>query len=33
MVQTNQSDTSGLPAYVGVVEFSGPVAHLEEKRR
>ena len=32
MRQTDQSAASGLPAYVGVVEFSGPVAHLEEKR-
>ena len=32
MEQTGQSDASGLPAYVSVVEFSEPVAHLEEKR-
>ena len=30
--QTEQSDDSGLPVYVSVVEFSAPVAHLEEKQ-
>ncbi len=30
--QTNLSDSSGLPAYIGIVEFSRPTAKFGEKR-
>lgn len=32
MYQTEKSDATGFPVYVSVVEFSEPVAHLEERR-
>ena len=33
MGQTERSDASDLPVYVCVIEFSAPVAHLEEKKQ
>ena len=32
LMQTKKSDDLGLPVYVVVVEFSGPIAEIEERR-